>query len=880
MNLPRIKPRKYFLLLTLPLFFTCTQVEPYRNPKLSVDERVDDLIGRMTLEEKISQLVEDADSIPRLGIPRYNWWSEGLHGVARAGVATVFPQAIGLAATFNDSMMHEVATVISDEFRAKYNHFQSVGERDRYKGLTVWSPNINIFRDPRWGRGQETYGEDPYLTARMGVAFVKGLQGDNQEYYKTIATPKHYVVHSGPESLRHEFDVEISQRDFMDTYLPAFEACVVEGGAGSVMGAYNRFRGKSCSGSKYLLTDILRDKWGFDGYVVSDCGAIYDIFGNHQLVASEAEAAAIGIKAGCDLNCGRAYHHLDEAVEKGYCTEEDLDVALKRLFKARIKLGMFDPPEIVPFNKIPVEVNDCPAHKKLALEAAREAMVLLKNEKGFLPLSKDIGKVAVIGPNANNEWVMYGNYNGVPSKAVTVFQGIKDKLGSEADVHYAQGCSYHEDYIEKEVIPWNYLSANGKAGLSGEYFNNPDLEGQPYVVRQDSTLGFFIFNEAPVAGMNKEHYSARWSGELTIPRTGEYTLYLSGDDGFRLFLDGKKVIDAWEDGWKRTNLDFSFEEGSVHTIRVEYYQNDWASGLFLEWGLPAENIEKEALELAKEADLILFVGGLSYQLEGEEMEVKLSGFAGGDRTRITLPRSQEEMLKKLVATGNPVVLVLMNGSALAVNWADEHVPAILEAWYPGQSGGTAIADILFGDYNPAGRLPVTFYRSVEQLPPFTDYDMQERTYRYFTGDPLYEFGFGLSYTSFQYSNLKVTKGSTTGDDLEIEVDIENTGDRDGDEVVQVYLRHNNAGVPVPLQGLKAFRRIHLKKGEKKRVGFTIPNKELIVISDANERVVMPGGLTLFVGGSQPDDERIAEGTVLAHTIKLTGSPNVIDKLEP
>lgn len=711
---------KNILLVLFPLLFACNSPDPFMDPELPFEERVEDLISRMSLEEKISQLSEGSAAIPRLGIPEYNWWNEGLHGVARAGIATVFPQAIGLAATFNDSLMLEVAGVISNEFRAKYNYFIAKEERDRYKGLTVWSPNINIFRDPRWGRGQETYGEDPHLTSRMGVAFVKGLQGDHPKYYKTIATPKHYAVHSGPEPLRHEFDVDVSQRDFMDTYLPAFEACIVEGGAQSVMSAYNRFRGVSCSGSPYMLIDILRKKWGFDGYVVSDCGAIYDIYAYHKLADSEAEAAAIGLKSGCDLNCGNTYRYLKEAVKKNYCTEEDIDIALRRLFMARMKLGMFDPPDRVPFTKIDYAINDCAAHKELALEAAQQAMVLLKNEHNTLPLKKDIQTLAVIGPNAHNAEVMYGNYNGRPSHSVTPLDGIREKVAPSTEVLYAQGCSYHSDYIEKETIPWNYLSSEGEVGLKGEYFNNPNLKGKPNAVRTDSVLSFSWFNSAPMKGIEYENYSAHWSGELRIPEKGYYNIFLSGDDGFRLYIDDEMVIDAWEGGWKTESASFSFEKGSIHSIEIDYYQKDWGGGIFLDWRVPGFDLEEPALEIAEQSDAIIFIGGLSPQLEGEEMEVDLSGFEGGDRTLITLPSSQVELLKKLHAFGKPVILVLMNGSALAINWSDSTLPAILEAWYPGQSGGTAIADILFGDYNPAGRLPVTFYTSVNQLPPFED----------------------------------------------------------------------------------------------------------------------------------------------------------------
>ena len=875
----RILSIKWLKVLLLITFIGCQSVESYKNPKLSFDKRVDDLISRMTLEEKISQLLDYAVSIPRLGITEYNWWNEGLHGVARAGVATVFPQAIGLASTFNDSLMYEVATAISDEFRAKYTDFNKKGEHDRYKGLTVWSPNINLFRDPRWGRGQETYGEDPFLTSRIGVAFVKGMQGNDPKYFKTIATPKHYVVHSGPEPLRHQFDIDVSQRDFMDSYLPAFEACIVEGKAQSIMSAYNRFRGKSCTGSPYLLTEILRKKWGFKGYVVSDCGAVYDIFANHKIASSEAEAAAIALKAGCDLNCGIAYHHLKEAIDKGYCSEADIDTALKRLFKARMELGMFDPEEMVPFNKISYEIIDCPEHRQLSVRAARESMVLLKNNENTLPLSKDLKTIAVIGPNADNPEVMYGNYNGIPSKSVSPLEGIKKAVSANTQVLYSQGCSYHTDYTEKELIHLQYLSSDGKPGLIGEYFDNPDLEGTPFMVRTDSVINFGWFNRAPVSGMKQEDFSVRWHGNLTAPKSGKYTIYITGDDGYRLYIDDKMIIDSWEDGWNSLSASIHFEAGSTHSIEIDYYQHTWGARITLQWGFPLGNMEQQALDIARQSDAVVFVGGLSPELEGEEMHVNLSGFNGGDRVSIDLPQAQEDLLKKLYALGKPVILVLMNGSALAVNWADENLAAILEAWYPGQEGGTAIADILFGNYNPAGRLPVTFYKSADQLPPFENYDMKGRTYRYFEGEPLYPFGYGLSYTNFSYSNLKVPQQASTRDNIIIEADVTNSGNVAGDEVVQLYLKHGIKDIPIPIHALQGFKRINLEKGETKKVEFTITPKQLSIINDNNERVVLPEEIRIYIGGQVPENKIAEQGKILTATIQLQGKPNIIDKLD-
>lgn len=864
---------------SLMLHYSCSKVEPYKNPKLPIEKRVDDLISRMTLDEKISQMIDVADSIPRLGVPQYNWWNEGLHGVARAGVATVFPQAIGLSATFNDSLLFEVATVISDEFRAKYNDFNKKGEHDRYKGLTVWSPNINIFRDPRWGRGQETYGEDPYLTARMGVNFVKGMQGNDSRYLKVVSTPKHYLVHSGPEPSRHIFNAEISQRDFIDTYLPAFEACVKEGKAKSIMGAYNRFRGESCCGSPYLLTRILRDTWGFDGYVVSDCGAVYDIFGNHKIASSEAEAAAIAVKSGCDLNCGDTYRYLKEAVEKGMITEAQIDISLKRLMDARFRLGMFDPTGMVPFDTIPFEINDCKDHRELSIEAARQAIVLLKNESDLLPLPKDLTTLAVIGPNADNPEVMYGNYNGIPSSAVTPLEGIKRKVSPETQVLYSRGCNLHQDLPNRILLDRHFISSNGQPGFTGEYFSNKELKGTPQTVRTDSCINFFWFDESPVPSMGRENFSVRWTGKFIAPKSGKFEFRVSAEDGYRLTIDNQLLLDKWENqAMAGTSIFLDLESGTEHSIKLEFYQERGFAAIVMEWALPEADIEAEALNMARNADIILFFGGLAPKLEGEEMRVDLSGFNGGDRTTLDLPISQENLLKKLKATGKPIILVLMSGSALSVNWADENIPAILEAWYPGQEGGTAIADVIFGDYNPAGRLPVTFYKSTSQLPSFEDYNMKGHTYRYFEGEPLYPFGYGLSYTSFNYSGLLTNNSSTTKDSIQIQIDVKNTGSCDGDEVVQLYLRHMDAPVPVPIHALQGFKRVHLNKGEIKTVTFRLGPLQLAVIDDNNQRVVLPGTIQLFLGGEQPDKKNLSQRKVLMKEIHITGEKYIIDQL--
>ncbi|HEY3413198.1 MAG TPA: glycoside hydrolase family 3 C-terminal domain-containing protein [Armatimonadota bacterium] len=696
-----------FLLAALPALAQEASMMPFRDPNLPISARADDLISRLTLEEKAAQMENNAPAIARLGIPHYDWWNEALHGVARAGHATVFPQAIGLAATWDTDLHHRVATVISDEARAKYSDAQKKGNTDGYYGLTFWSPNINIFRDPRWGRGQETYGEDPFLTSRMGVAFVTGMQGDDPKYLKTVSTSKHFAVHSGPESLRHSFDAVVSDSDLFNTYLPAFEATVREGKAFSVMSAYNRTDGVPCTASKRLLTDILRDQWGFNGYVVSDCDAVSDVYRGHKTVKTAAEAAAISVLAGTELNCGGTYRQLPEAVKQGLISEKQIDAALKRLLIARFRLGMFDPPELVPFNSIPFSVNDSSEHDALALQTARESIVLLKNAKQSLPLKKDLKRLLVVGPNADDVEVMLGNYNGDPSHPITLLKGIKDKLAGKAEVTYFKGSELAADSPTKA----------------------------------------------------------------------------------------------------------------------------------------------DALAEAAKSDAVVMVMGISPRLEGEEMDVKVPGFSGGDRTNIDLPKAQEDFIEAMTATGKPVVLVLLSGSALAVNWANDRIPAIVQAWYPGQHGD-AVADVLFGDYNPAGRLPVTFYKSVEDLPPFTDYNMAGRTYRYFGGKVLYPFGHGLSYTSFKYGKPKT---SISTDSVDLSLDVTNTGRTDGDEVVQVYVHQVGAPKDRPIKQLKAFRRVHIAAGQKVNAQFTLKDDAFAWYDETvGKFVVTPGRYEIQIGTSSAD----------------------------
>jgi len=850
----------------------------YQDSSLPIEARVEDLVSRMTLEEKISQMLYDASAIERLNVPKYNWWNECLHGVAWAGVATVFPQAIGLAATWNTDLMHRVATAISDEARAKHHEAIRQGCREIAGGLTFWSPNINIFRDPRWGRGQETYGEDPYLTARMGIAFVKGIQGDDPRYLKVVATPKHYAVHSGPESDRHHFDAQVDERDLRETYLPAFEACIKEAKAFSVMGAYNRTNGEPCCASLTLLERILRQEWGFDGYVVSDCWAIVDIFEYHKVANTAAEAAAMAVKAGCDLNCGSVFPVLREAVEKGLIDEVTIDRAVKRLFRARFRLGMFDPPEQVPYAQIPYEVNDSREHQALALRVARESIVLLKNEGNLLPLRKDLQSIAIIGPNADDLQVLMGNYNGTPSRAVAPLEGIRGKVSPATKVYYAQGCQVAKGVPPLKVVPLSYLQpvdpdAN-QSGLTAAYYDNPEFEGEPVVARVDPMVDSQWKGASPLTGRVGDAFAVRWTGSLVAPETGTYKLGVNGSTEYALSINGTLLVEHQGVISPRTRTKgVELEAGHFYGLCLDYVNRGLDPQVQLLWSVPGSDYVAEAVEVARKAEVVVMVMGLSPTLEGEEMSVQVEGFAGGDRTNIGLPGPQKELLKRIHALGKPVVLVLLNGSAVAVNWAAEHVPAIVEAWYPGQAGGDAIADVLFGDYNPGGRLPVTFYKSVEDLPPFEDYRMAGRTYRYFSGEPLFPFGYGLSYTTFEYSNLQLSaRAIGPGDTLTISVDVQNVGERAGDEVVQLYVSDVVASVPVPIRQLRGFERIHLMPGETKTVTFVLATRQLSLIEGTGLRIVEPGEFRITVGGRQPGSkDSEGEATdVLVGTFEVSG----------
>ena len=828
---------------------------PYFNPKLPLDQRVNDLISRMTLEEKVSQMMNAAPAIPRLGIPQYDWWNEALHGVAFSGVATVFPQAIGLGATFDPPLVNRIGNVISDEARAKYHEAQRRGNYNRFYGLTFWSPNINIFRDPRWGRGQETYGEDPYLTSRLGVAFVKGLQGDDPKYLKVVSTPKHYAVHSGPEPERHRFDAAATERDLLETYLPAFRATVMEAHAASVMCAYNRTNGEPCCANTRLLGDLLRSEWGFDGYVVSDCGAIDDIYKRHNFSKTAEEASAIAVKRGTDLECGDSYKALVSAVKQGLISEAEIDRAVKRLFEARFRLGMFDPPELVPYAKIPFSTNDSAEHRQLALQAARESIVLLKNDNNTLPLRKELKSIAVIGPNADDVPVLLGNYNGQPSRATTPLAGIRNLVSSKTKVLHAVGAALTE--IMAVPVPASALSGpNGERGLKAEYFSNKSLAGAPVVTRIEPEVNYDWGMENPAPGIPADDFSARWTGKLVPAMSGKYRFGAIADDGVRVYLDGKLISEDWTDHAPATITgEVTLEAGKSYDIKMEYYESKIGAVARLVWQPPVVNPKspyEEAVAVAKQADTVVLVLGLSSRLEGEEMNVREPGFLGGDRVDIKLPARQQGLLEAVVATGKPTVVVLLSGSALAVNWANEHVPAIVQAWYPGEEGGGAIAETLFGDYNPAGRLPVTFYKSVDQLPPFENYFMDGRTYRFFKGEPLYPFGHGLSYTRFKYSALNISSPRISATEkVSVSATVENVGTREGDEVVQLYLTDVEASVRVPIRSLAGVERVHLKPGERRVIKFTIDPRQLAVITDEGRAVVEPGDFRVTIGGKQP-----------------------------
>lgn len=824
------------------------------------------LVARMTLEEKAAQLQSAAPPIPRLGVRGYEWWSEGLHGLARNGPATVFPQAIGLAATWDKDLLGKVGEVVSIEARAKFN---AVGDRDpgRYEGLTIWSPNINIYRDPRWGRGQETYGEDPHLTGALGVAFVRGIQGPDPDHPRAIATPKHFAVHSGPEAGRHGFDVDVSPQDLEATYLPAFRRAVVEGEARSVMCAYNAIHGFPACASPLLLDQTLRRDWGFKGFVVSDCDAVDDMSQFHYFRLDNAAASAAALKAGDDLNCGNAYAQLPSAVRRGDVDEATVDQAVTRVFEARAALGaLYAPDPKNPYAKIGLQAVNAPGHRALALEAARKSIVLLKNDKNRLPLAPT-ARIAVVGPDADALEVLEANYHGTAVDPVTPLQGLRAQWGA-GNVRYAQGSPVAEGVpvAVPETALRTGVNPDAAQGLTGAYFDDPAMSGTPRVTRTDRVVNFDWDRTAPAPGLDPARYGVRWTGALVPPGPGEYALVVGvarcfdckGHDPVRLWVDDKLVVDDDGSG-KAVEAVLNFADTRPRKIRLELSHTGEDQGVRLQWRAPAAPQLAEAVKAASEADVVVAMVGLSPDVEGEALQIAVPGFDGGDRTDIALPASQRRLLEALAATGKPLVVVLASGGAIELDWAKTHADAILAAWYPGQSGGTALAETLAGLNNPSGRLPVTFYRSARDLPPLIEYAMKGRTYRYFDGEPTYPFGHGLSYTRFAYgAPVASTATLKAGQPLVVEAEVANVGARAGDEVVQAYLvppkpedYRGRQADRLLLRTLVGFDRVSLKPGEKRKVRFEISPRDLSQVARSGARAVVPGRYTLFVGGGQP-----------------------------
>jgi len=886
-------PSRPWLVFASLAVFLCVaapaQQAPYLDTKLTPAERAHDLVGRMTLDEKVAQLEDWATSIPRLGIPDYQTWNESLHGVARAGYATVFPQAIGIAATWDPSIVHAMGNVISTEARAKYNEAQRQGNHRIFYGLTFWSPNINIFRDPRWGRGQETYGEDPFLTARLGVAFIHGVQGDDPDHLRAVATSKHFAVHSGPESMRHGFNVDPSPRDLEETYLPAFRATVTDGHVQSVMCAYSSIDEWPACTNKMLLQDHLRDSWGFKGFVVSDCGAIVDINAGHKKTPDIVHSAALAVQAGTDLSCSMwtpGFNTLGAAVKQGLVTEDVITQAAERLYTARIKLGLFDPQGNNPLDRIPFTNAASIPNRQTSLKAAEESIVLLKNT-GVLPLKSAPGHIAVIGPTADLLPSILGNYVGTPLFPVTPLDGMIRQFRA-SPILYAQGSTLAAGV----AVPVPRTAFGLNQGLKTEYFATPDWTGRPVATHNEPEVQTDWENAHPVREIETSNYSVRWSGALTVPAPGHYVFSLESGDSFpyspvesyRFLLDGKVL----SEGSLRTSPDISamgnfhtapgnsptappqqanhkvpsipvdFTDTNPHEFRLEYSHSGDQSGggLTLRWEAPAQAQLDEAVARANEADVVVAFVGLSPELEGEEMPIKIDGFNGGDRTSLDLPAPQQKLLEAVAATGKPLIVVLQSGSAVALNWANEHAQAILEAWYPGVDGGNAIAQTLAGLNNPAGRLPVTFYASLDGLPAFTDYNFKTsaggRTYRYFTGKPLWGFGYGLSYTTFSYGPVQLSANTVkAGDPITATVTVTNSGTVAGDEVVEAYLKTPQKDGPI--HALAGFERANIPAGRSKDVTITLDPRTLSSVDDQGNRAILAGKYTLTLAGAQPQE---------------------------
>jgi len=846
---------------------------PMWNTKLSFEQRVNDVVSRLTLEEKVAQMLNATPAIPRLGIPAYDWWNEVLHGVARTPFhVTSYPQAIAMAATWDSSSLKMMANYSAQEGRAIHNKTIEMGKTgDRYVGLTYWTPNINIFRDPRWGRGQETYGEDPFLTANMAAAFVRGLQGNDPKYLQAAACAKHFAVHSGPEPSRHSDNFDPSLYDLWDTYLPAFKKLVVDAKVAGVMCAYNAVNTQPCCASDLLMNDILRNQWKFTGYVTSDCWAVDDFFRYHKTHKDATTSAIDAVIHGTDMECGASvYKTLLDAVKNGLMKEDQLDVSLKRLFMIRYRLGMFDPPSMVKYAQTPASVLESPEHKAQALKMAQQSIVLLRNENNTLPLSKKIKKIVVLGPNADNSIAILGNYNGIPSKVVTALEGIKNKLGPGIEVVFEKAVNFANDTLLVYNNISNKYSYNGKPGVLAEYFNNEKLEGYPVVTQIENDINqYWTEGQIPVAGVAAVHYSARYKTTLTAPEDKVLNFVTEGDDGYRIIINDSVLIDSWNrNSWGAEEFRLPVKKDFTYRIEVIFRQSEGNASIRLQAGNYIKTDFAALANRVKDADAIVFIGGISPQLEGEEMPVAVPGFKGGDRTSIMIPAVQTALLQSLKSTGKPVVFVMMTGSALATPWESENISAILNAWYGGQSAGTAIADVLFGDYNPAGRLPVTFYKSDNDLAGFSNYSMANRTYRYFKGDALYPFGYGLSYTSFNYDNLVIPATAKAGKNIMVSVKVTNTGNKDGEEVVQLYVTNQEKSIRSAIKALKGFQRIFLNAGESKTVYFNLTADDLSVTDENGRMKPLKGKVFISVGGGQPDVKNKTTSNVVGKAISI------------
>lgn len=867
-KMKKITIQLVFLLLPVLLNAQDFKAYPMWNSGLPVEKRVKDLVSRLSLEEKVAQMLNAAPAIPRLGIPAYEWWNEVLHGVARTPYkTTVFPQAIGMAATWDANSLKLMARYSAMEGRGINNKVIREGKTgNRYLGLSYWTPNINIFRDPRWGRGQETYGEDPFLTAKMGAAFVKGLQGEDPDYLLAAACAKHYAVHSGPEPSRHFDNINPSLYDLWDTYLPAFKELVVNAKVAGVMCAYNAVNDQPCCANDLLMNDILRRQWKFTGYVTSDCWAIDDFVKHHKTHKNAASASADAVFHGTDVECGTAvYKSLVEAVKTGLIGEKDIDVSLIRLFTIRYRLGMFDPMEKVKYRQIQEDILEAPAHREHALKMARQSIVLLKNSGGVLPLLKSAKQVTVIGPNADNKIAQLGNYNGFPTRNVSVLEAVKEKLGAQASVFYDEGVAFTTDTL---FIPDSDQSLY-TSGVKITYYNNTKLEGPVIYNTVGNSIDFSMAEgQSPAPGVSNVSYSIRFSTTIKAETDQTITWKIEGDDGYRLRVNDSVMVNEWSgtEGYRDVRL--KVQKDKSYKIVLEYWQGNGTATMRMKNGSYKKADMPSLANKAAGSDVIVFVGGISPELEGEEMPVNAKGFKGGDRTSILLPAVQTELLKHLLATGKPVILVLFTGSAIAMPWESEHIPAIVNAWYGGQGTGTAVADVLFGDYNPAGRLPVTFYKSDADLPDLKDYSMQGRTYRYFKGEVAYPFGYGLSYSTFRYANLKAPVQLKKGKSLIAEILVTNTGKLKGEEVVQLYVSHPKGKKMVPLRALAGFQRIVLEKGESRKVRFGLSADQLMLVDDKGERYQPEGKVLISIGGGQADVKQATSSNVLQHSLMV------------